>query len=66
MRNKNSLCNAPSTVLGTQQVHNTVIISQHLLIASPLSKDSTRAFSFYLYNNPMRWVVLLILLFPDG
>jgi len=41
MMNKNSLCNTPSTVLGTQQVHNTIIIGQHLLIVSLLSKDLT-------------------------
>ena len=41
MRSKNILFHAPSTVLGTQQVPNTIIISQHLLIVSLLSKDLT-------------------------
>lgn len=41
MRNKNSIRNVPSTVPGTQQALNTIIISQHLLIASLVDKDST-------------------------
>lgn len=66
MRNTNNICNAPNIVPRAQQVLNTIIISKCLLNASHVSKDLILTISFYLYNNPMRQIMLLILIFPDS